>query len=285
MGTVKSDAGGGIVTQMTVTETAVTARAANATGLMRGLRRFARDRSLEVVALLGGAALWESLGWGLGLQWLPPFSKVMEALLEFLRSGVILANLGSSLMALMTGFALALVFGLALGALMGRYRHVERALDVYVHALFVCPAILFAPIFFAIFGLSDGARVAIVVVYSTFVIVINTATAIRTVDPSLVEMAYSFGCRERQIFTRILLPASLPLIFAGIRLGMGRAVKGMINGEMLIAFVGLGALAQRYGAQFDAAKVFAIAMIVLIIGLVGNALVQTLDNRLTSWAD
>lgn len=285
MGTVKSDAGGGIVTQMTVTETAVTARAANATGLMRGLRRFARDRSLEVVALLGGAALWESLGWGLGLQWLPPFSKVMEALLEFVRSGVILANLGSSLMALMTGFALALVFGLALGALMGRYRHMERALDVYVHALFVCPVILFAPIFFAIFGLSDGARVAIVVVYSTFVIVINTATAIRTVDPSLVEMAYSFGCRERQIFTRILLPASLPLIFAGIRLGMGRAVKGMINGEMLIAFVGLGALAQRYGAQFDAAKVFAIAMIVLIIGLVGNALVQTLDNRLTSWAD
>lgn len=285
MGTVKSDAGGGIVTQMTVTETAVTARAASTTGLMRGLRRFARDRSLEVVALLGGAALWESLGWGLGLQWLPPFSKVMEALLEFVRSGVILANLGSSLMALMTGFALALVFGLALGALMGRYRHMERALDVYVHALFVCPAILFAPIFFAIFGLSDGARVAIVVVYSMFVIVINTATAIRTVDPSLVEMAYSFGCRERQIFTRILLPASLPLIFAGIRLGMGRAVKGMINGEMLIAFVGLGALAQRYGAQFDAAKVFAIAMIVLIIGLVGNALVQTLDNRLTSWAD
>ena len=270
---------------MTVTETAVTARAASATGLMRYLRQFARARSLEAVALLGGAALWESLGWGLGLQWLPPFSKVMEALVEFVRSGVILANLGSSLMALIAGFALALVFGLALGALMGRYRHIERALDVYVHALFVCPSILFAPIFFAIFGLSDAARVAIVVVYSTFVIVINTATAIRTADPSLVEMAYSFGCRERQIFTRILLPASLPLMFAGIRLGVGRAVKGMINGEMLIAFVGLGALAQRYGAQFDAAKVFAIAMIVLIIGLVSNALVQALDSRLTSWAD
>ncbi len=285
MGTVESDAGGGILTQMTVTETAVTARAASATGLMRGLRRFARARSLEAVALVGGAALWESLGWGLGLQWLPPFSKVMEALVEFVRSGVILANLGSSLTALIAGFALALVFGLALGALMGRYRLIERTLDVYVHALFVCPSILFAPIFFAIFGLSDAARVAIVVVYSTFVIVINTATAIRTVDPSLVEMAFSFGCRERQIFTRILLPASLPLMFAGIRLGVGRAVKGMINGEMLIAFVGLGALAQRYGAQFDAAKVFAIAMIVLIIGLVSNALVQALDSRLTSWAD
>jgi NitT/TauT family transport system permease protein len=270
---------------MTVTETSVTPRAASATGFMRGLRRFTRDKSLEAAALLVGAAVWEILGWGVGLQWLPPFSKVMVALVEFVRSGVILANLGSSLIALIAGVVLSLIFGLTLGVLMGRYRYVERALDVYVHALFVCPAILFAPIFFAIFGLSDAARVAIVFVYSTFVIVINSATAIRTVDPSLVEMAYAFGCRERQIFTRILLPASLPLIFAGIRLGVGRAVKGMINGEMLIAFVGLGALAQRYGAQFDAAKVFAIAMIVLIIGLVSNALVQTLDNRLTSWAD
>jgi NitT/TauT family transport system permease protein len=267
------------------TDTVVTARAANGIGFTRGLRRFLRDKSLEGTALLAGALLWESLAWGLALQWLPPFSKVIEALVEFVRSGVILANLGSSLTALIAGFALALVFGLVLGALMGRYRPIERALDIYVHALFVCPSILFAPIFFAIFGLSDAARVAIVVVYSTFVIVINTATAIRTVDPSLVEMAHSFGCRERQIFTRILLPGSLPLMFAGIRLGAGRAVKGMINGEMLIAFVGLGALAQKYGAQFDAAKVFAIAMVVLMIGLVSNWLVQMLDNRLTRWAD
>src|SRR5207247_4957761 len=158
---------------------------------------------------------------------------------------------------------------------MGRYRYVEKALDVYVHALFVCPSIIFAPIFFAIFGLSDAARIAIIVVYSMFVIVINTATAIRTVDPALVEMGRSFGCSERLIFTRILLPASLPLVFAGIRLGMGRAVKGMINGEMLIAFVGLGAVAQRYGAQVDAAEVFALAMVFPLLGLVLSWLVKS----------
>ena len=247
--------------------------------------RALRSNFQELLALLGGAAIWEALGWSLGLQWLPPFSTVLEALLEFLRSGVIFANLGSSLQALFLGFALSLVFGLLLGALMGRYRAVEKALDVYVHALFVCPSIVFAPIFFAIFGLSDASRVAIIVVYATFVMVINTATAIRTVDPSLVEMARCFGCGERQIFTRILIPAAAPLVFAGIRLGMGRAVKGMINGEMLIAFVGLGALAQKYGAQFDAAKVFAIAMVVLTIGLIANWFVQTLETRLTRWAN
>jgi NitT/TauT family transport system permease protein len=270
---------------MTASEAVIKNTAAKKTGSSRALQRLLRRYVLEVFALLAGAVIWESLGWGLGLQWLPPFSEVIKALVQFVGSGVILSNLQSSLMSLIVGFALALLFGLVLGALMGRYRVIAKAFDIYVHALFVCPSILFAPIFFAMFGLSDASRVAIIFVYSSFVIVINTATAIRTVDPSLVEMAYSFGCRERQIFTRILLPASLPLVFAGVRLGMGRAVKGMINGEMLIAFVGLGALAQKYGAQFDAAKVFAIAMVVLIIGLVSNAFVQALENRLTRWAD
>ncbi|HWO40183.1 MAG TPA: ABC transporter permease [Candidatus Eisenbacteria bacterium] len=234
---------------------------------------------------MGGVAVWEVLGWVLGLQWLPPFSKVLGALIQFIQTGAILANVGASLQGLIIGFGLSLVIGLMIGALMGRYRYVEKALDVYVHAFFICPSIVFAPIFFAIFGLSDAARIAIIVVYSMFVIIINTTTAVRTVDPALVEMARSFSCTERQIFLRILLPASLPLVFAGIRLGMGRAVKGMINGEMLIAFVGLGALAQKYGSQFDAAKVFAIAMVVLMIGLISNWLVQTVENRLTRWAD
>ena len=270
---------------MTVSEAAIKTSVVKQIGSSPAVERVFRRYTPEVLALLGGAVVWECLGWGLSLQWLPPFSQVIRALMQFVGSGVILSNLQSSLMSLIVGFALSLVFGLVLGALMGRYRVIEKAFDVYVHALFVCPSILFAPIFFAMFGLSDASRIAIIFVYSTFVIVINTATAIRTVDPSLVEMAYSFGCRERQIFTRILLPASLPLVFAGIRLGMGRAVKGMINGEMLIAFVGLGALAQKYGAQFDAAKVFAIAMVVLIIGLVCNAFVQALESRLTRWAD
>ena len=250
-----------------------------------GLKRSFCNNVLELLALAAGATLWEVAGWALKLQWLPPFSKVLTELIAFVQNGAIAANIGASLQGLVIGFTLSLVLGVVIGALMGRYRLIEKALDVYVHALFICPSIIFAPIFFAIFGLSDAARIAIIVVYSMFVIVINTATAVRTVDPSLVEMARSFGCREREIFMRILLPASLPLVFAGIRLGIGRAVKGMINGEMLIAFVGLGALAQRYGSQFDAAKVFAIAMVVLIIGLVSNWFVQVIDNRLTSWAD
>ena len=254
-------------------------------GLGGALWRPLQSNWIEATALASGAVVWETLGWLLALPWLPPFSQVLASLVQFVESGVILANVAVSLQGLAIGFAISLVAGLAVGALMGRYRRVEQALDVYVYTLFVAPSMIFVPIFFAIFGLSDAVRIAVIVIYSLFVIIINTATAIRTVDPSLVEMARSFGCNERQIFLRILLPASLPLVFAGIRLGMGRAVKGMINGEMFIALVGLGALAQRYGSQFEASKVFAIAMVVLIIALVCNWIVQAAENRLIQWTD
>ena len=244
-----------------------------------------RDAWLEAAALLGGIVLWEAMGWILAMPWLPPFSTIVLALIQFVQSGVILGNVVTSLQGLAIGFGISLIVGILVGALMGRYRRVEKALDIYVNALLVSPAMIFAPILFAIFGLSGAVRIAVIVLYSVFVIIMNTATAIRTVDPALLEMASSFGANERQIFRRILLPASLPLVFAGIRLGMGRAVKGMINGEMLIAMVGLGALAQRYGSQFEASKVFAIALVVLIIALVCNWVVQIMESRLTRWAD
>src|SRR5947209_3525052 len=167
-----------------------------------------RGTWLEVVALLSGLILWELLGWILAMPWLPPFSKIVGALIQFVQSGVILGNVASSLQGLAIGFTISLFAGLLVGGLMGRYRRVEKALDIYVNALLVSPAMIFAPILFAIFGLSGAVRIAVIVLYSVFVIIMNTATAIRTVDPALVEMASSFGANERQILLRILLPAS-----------------------------------------------------------------------------
>jgi NitT/TauT family transport system permease protein len=224
-------------------------------------------------------------GWVTDLSWLPPFSDVVRALVDLTVSGQILGNLWNSLKGLALGFGLALVVGLVVGGLMGRYRRVDQALSAYVYALFVAPTMIFIPIFFAIFGLTEGTRVAVVVMYAVFVIIINTAAAIRDVDVSLVEMARSYGAGERNIFFGVLVPGSLPLVFAGIQLGMGRAVKGMINGEMFIALVGLGALSRKFGGRFEADASFAIALVVLLVALVLNRLVRLLDNRLTHWTD
>src|SRR5262245_31647252 len=252
---------------------------------LRCSRVFKVEYAVQALSLAGGLILWEILGWMLALPWLPPFSKVLTALVELIRNGEILANLMMSLRSLAVGFIISLVVGLVVGVLMGLYKRVDQAIGIYVNALLFTPHLVFAPIFFALFHLSDWTRIAVIVKYTVFIIIINTATAIRTAHPALVEMARTFVATRPQSFSRILLPACVQVLFAGIRLGMGQAVKGMITGEMFIAFVGLGGIVQKYGSQFDASRVLALTLVILVVAVAMGGLVQTADRRMTRWAD
>lgn len=237
------------------------------------------------VALVGGMVLWEVLGRVVGVPWLPPLSAVIGGLVELTRNGEILANLVVTLRTLVVGFVLSVVVGIPMGALMGRSRRVEQAFGVYVYAAILVPGLAMAPIYFAIFGLSDVTRILIVVQFAAFFLIVNTATAFRTVDGSLEEMGRSFGASRWQVLQRIVLPGSLVLVFAGVRIAVGRAIKGMISGEMFIAVVGLGGVIQKYGSQFDAAKVLAVALVTLVLSLVLGAATNAVDRRFTRWAD
>jgi NitT/TauT family transport system permease protein len=159
-------------------------------------------------------------------------------------------------------------------------RRVNASLGIYVYTLLTAPSLVFAPIFFSILGAGQGSIIAVIFMYSAFIMIINTASAVENVNQSLVEMGRSYGASEWQIVTRIILPAAAPMIFAGIRLGMGRAVTGMINGERFIAVVGLGRLVTVAGKSFDGAAVLAILIVTITVAL---ALVQFVDRRNTSW--
>jgi NitT/TauT family transport system permease protein len=199
--------------------------------------------------------------------------------------GVILNNLFQSLINLTIGFGISAVGGVTIGALMGAYPKIGKALDIYVYSLLTAPSLVFAPIFFAAFGATNTREttIAVVVMYTIFIIIVNTQTAIRSVSPSLIEMGRSFGANDRRMFWRIILPAALPLIMAGLRLGSGRAVKGMINGEMFIAVVGLGAVVMNQGKRFDAAGVLAVLLLIVVVAMFAVKLVQIIDKRLTAW--
>lgn len=240
---------------------------------------------IPIAAALFGAAVWEIAGRLLDIDDLPPLSNVLTELWSLINQGLIVTNLVASLKSLGLGFGFSLVTGVPAGALMGRYRKVEWLLDTYVGWLLVNPSIVFAPIFFTIFGLSDMTRIAVVILYAWPIIAYNTFIAFRRVNPELVEMAKSFGASEAMILFRILGPASLPLTMAGLRLGMGRAVKGMINGEIFVALVGLGALAEKFGAAFDATGVLAIVLVVVLVALFMTEIVQWVDRRVTYWAN
>lgn len=248
-------------------------------------RRRGQAARWTLFALLAGACAWEVIGRLWSIPFLPPLSAVLRAAAELIASGQILRYLAASSLALLLGYLLAAVVGVGIGLLMGRYRRVEYTLDLYINALLATPKIVLVPVLFAIFGTGRGVQVAIVFLNAFFIIVINTMSAIRTVDSSYLEMARSFGATERQIFTRVLLPGSLPLTMAGLRLGMGRAVKGMINGEMFIVVFGLGGLLRTYGSRFDAEKVFAILLVVVGVALACTAAVQAIERAVTRWME
>lgn len=237
-----------------------------------------------LIALLGGALAWELAGRLIHFSFLPPLSDVLAATWRMTLSGEIPSNLGASLFALAVGFGFAVAVGIPLGLLVGRYRTVEYLVDPYLNALLATPSLLYVPILFGIFGTSRITQVLLVFLYSIVVIIINTASGLRGVDVTYVEMARSFGASERQLFAHVLLPGTLPMLSAGLRLGMGRAVRGMINGEMLIVLVGLGALLRKYGSRFDAASVFGILIVVVGVALCCMAVLQFLDRRVNRWS-
>jgi ABC-type nitrate/sulfonate/bicarbonate transport system permease component len=250
-------------------------------------RHAARTRRRRIpdapLSLAVGAVAWELIGHLAGVPFFPPLSTVLARLAEMAAGGLIFSSLGDSLVNLALGLAISLAVGLVTGVAMGRYRKVEAALGVYVYSLLTAPSLVFAPIFFSLLGAGRGSIVAVVVMYAMFVVIINTASAIQSVPAHLVEMARSYGASERQVLLQVMLPAAAPMIMAGVRLGVGRAVTGMINGEMFIAVVGLGHIVTEASGRFDGASVLAVLLVIIAVALGAVALVQAVDRRVTSW--
>jgi ABC-type nitrate/sulfonate/bicarbonate transport system permease component len=237
----------------------------------------------NVLSIFSLAVLWEIAGRLMDSTLIPPLSRIGAAWWKLLSGGKLLPNLAMSLTTLAAGFVLAVLIGIAVGLLMGRFRAVEHFLDLYVNALMSAPTTAFVPILIMWFGLGVESRIAVVFLFAVFVIIINTMTGVKQVDSVLVEMARSFGAKEKEIFFKIILPAAMPAIMAGVRLGMGRAVKGMVTAEMLLTLSGIGAMIMQYGSSFATDSLFAVILTILIVAMITMRAVHWLDRRLTGW--
>ncbi len=231
-------------------------------------------------ALVIGAALWELASRTVKLPFVPRTGAIADAFWRMMVSGEIPASLRDSLLVLSIGFGLAVVLGVPVGLMAGRYNRVADVLDPYLDALLSVPSLLLVPVFFGIFGLGRATHVSVVFVYTFVVIAVMTRSGLATLDPALVEMARSFGATEAQIMKRVLLPGALPSVMAGLELGVGRAIRGLINVEMLMGTAGLGALLRRYGARFDAASVFGVLLVLVVLALASSQLLRLAHRRL-----
>lgn len=243
-----------------------------------------RREAPVILSVLIVASTWEVVGRTADLFVVPPLTDIAAAFFELLLDGVFWSVLPVSLATLAIGMVIAIVVGVAVGTLMGLFRTVEYALDVYVNAGMAAPVIAFVPVFILLFGLGPESRIATVFVFAVWVIIVNTYTGIRTADQALVEMGRSFGASGFTLFREIRLPAAFPYVLAGIRVGTARGIKGLINGEVLIAIVGLGGLVQRYGTVFSMDSLYAVIAFIIILALTTVALVDWLSRRLVRTA-
>jgi NitT/TauT family transport system permease protein len=133
-------------------------------------------------------------------------------------------------------------------------------------------------------GLGLVARVSIVILFAVVFITINTRAGVRGVEPALIEMAKSFGASEGQIWRRIIVPGALPAIFAGLRIGLGRSITGMVMVELILVASGLGRLLLEFSGRMQSDLVFATVLAVIIEALILLAAMQALERKIAPWA-
>ena len=191
--------------------------------------------------------------------------------------------MASSLKTLVAGFVAAGLIGIALGLMIGRYRAVDAATDWLVNALYATPLIAVIPLVVLWLGLGDSAKLFIVTMLAVFPVLINTAAGVRNVPRSLIDVGAAFAANERQIFVKIILPAVVPFIMTGLRLGIGRAIIGMVAAEFFTAISGLGGLIVKYGNQYDTASMFVPILILMFMGVVLTGIVRKIEDMFAPW--
>jgi len=229
--------------------------------------------------------VWEWYGRGVDPVFLSYPTAIIAAVPDMLATGELQKAFGSSVLALSIGLAAAITFGVLLGLLMGRYRFVDQLLEVQINSLYATPNVALIPLLILWFGLGLLSKVVIIFLAAFFPIIVNTYSGVRNVSRGLVEVALAEGANEAQIFTKIVIPASLPFIATGIRLAMGRAVVGMVVAELFTAVAGLGGAIIVYGNAFKTDKLFVIIIVLALLGLFLTESVRRIEQWLAPWKE
>lgn len=241
------------------------------------------ERLAQIVLVVAGLLVWEAVGRRLGTFFLAPPSSLVTAFVEMVETGELLRAVRDSLTSLIAGYGIAVVIGVSVGFLMGWYGPVGRTLNPFVSAAYVVPTAALVPVFIIWFGLGFTARTITVLLFCVFEILVSTYTGVRNVDPLLVDAARAFGASRRQLFTRVVSLASLPYIFAGLRMGASRAVKGMVIAELLFAVTGIGGVIQTAANYYRTDKVFVLVIVLALMGVGMAAAIQGAERLLTPW--
>jgi NitT/TauT family transport system permease protein len=242
-------------------------------------------RRLPIMSsLLLWAVAWEIVGRADAIHLIPPLTSVFAAMAELFTSPKFLAATVTTLRSFVIGMALAIAVGVPLGILMGRVRAADRLLGMWVNLFVSAPLSALVPVLMLLFGLGEQTIVVTVFLFAVWIITLDTQAGVRHVQPSLIEMARSYGAGPATLYTRIIALAALPEILAGVRLGFIRGVKGVIIGQLLVSIIGYGELFELYSRNFLMEEFWALTMLLFAFALTLSSAIGVLERRIEYYA-
>jgi NitT/TauT family transport system permease protein len=235
-------------------------------------------------SLLVWFAIWEVVGQLELVSLLPPFSDVLGAMGEVVNSETFAEAAWITLQAFLIGMAVALVVGIGVGILMGTNRAVASLMGMWVNIFESSPLTAVVPALMALLGFGLPTMIVTVVLFSVWVIALDTQVGVERVNPSLVEMGRSFGASRRSLYLQIVLRAALPEVLAGIRLGVIRGLKGVVIGQLLIAVLGVGYLFELYSRNFLMPQFWALLIILFAFAFLASEAVAYFERKVSFYA-
>ena len=238
-----------------------------------------------VFSLLFWIALWEIAGQFELAFILPPFSDVVSELFILIQRADFQDAAMLTFRAFVIGMAISIVLGIFIGFAMGSSRMANSVLGMWVNIFASAPLSSLVPILMLLFGLGQTTIIVTVVLFSTWIIALDTYAGVNHISPSMSEMGRSFGATRRQLLTKVLFWAALPEILAGVRMGLIRAVKGIVIGQLLVSVVALGRLFRTFSDNFQFEQFWALTIILFIFALTFSSAIGWLENKVEYYAN
>jgi NitT/TauT family transport system permease protein len=263
---------------------ATTAAKAASKRRARGRRNLSRA-AYTWGSVFAGLALWQFIGTYIvksNLFLATPLASIRE-MGHLWQTGQLESAMIVSGQEYFIGFLLGAIVGVGVGLLIASWDKASLVLSPWISGLYASPIIALAPLLILWFGIGIWSKIAVVFSLVVFPIIINTEAGLLTTDPQLIEAAKSFGANRWQIFAKVSLPGAAPMILAGLRLGVGRGLIGVVVGELAGSRAGLGFLINTASEVFNMPQLFASLMILALAGILLTAGFQRLETILVPW--
>jgi NitT/TauT family transport system permease protein len=242
---------------------------------------------LYVISLLGGIGIW----WLLAVtvfqtqHTLPTPTAVGSAARQLAASGALWGDIEPSLLRVLIGFALGVVLAVPAGFLMGWYWFARGLVEPWVQFFRTIPPLALTPMIIVFFGIGESAKIILIFLASFLCTVIATFEGVRNVDATLIKAARVLGANDWVVFRRVVVPASLPFIFTGARIGLGSSWATLVAAELVAANSGLGYLMETSAQYFDTAAIIVAIICIGVLGFVMDRALLALEARLTHWQE